>query len=85
MLAVDFNAQEGERLPDTFSYQHELQNSNKNPICYKNPNYLSDIDLILTNCSKKFFKTNTIFTVLVFTNQIYLYVKQRLNNLGLRQ
>ena len=62
VLAVDFNTQEGERLPDTLLYQHELHSNTKNPICYKNPSNPGDIDLILTNCPKKFFKTDTIFT-----------------------
>ena len=55
VLAGDFNVQEGERLLDTFLYQHELHSINKNPTCYKNSNNPSNIDLILTNCSKDFF------------------------------
>ena len=54
MVLADFNAQERERLFDTVLYQHELHSINKNSICYKNPNNLSNTDLILTNCSKVF-------------------------------
>ena len=74
MLAGDFNAQEGEWLLDTFLYQHELHNINKNPTCYKNPNNPSNIDLILTNCSKCFFNTDTIFTGLSDFHKLVLSV-----------
>ena len=74
VLAGDFNTQEGERLLRNFLNQHELHSINKNPICYKNPNNPSNIDLILTNCSKSFFKTETIFTGLSNFHKIVLSV-----------
>ena len=55
VLTGDFNAQEGQSLLDSFSYQHELYCINKNPTCCKNTNNPSNLDLILTNCSKTFF------------------------------
>ena len=55
VLTGDFNAQERQRLLDSFLYQHELYCINKNPTCYKNTNNPSNLDLILTNCSKTFF------------------------------
>ena len=51
-IAGDFIAQVGEKLFDTFLYQHELTSINKNPTCYKNPNNPSCIDHILTNSPK---------------------------------
>ena len=41
-------------------YQHGLYSINKNSTCHKNPNNLSNIDLIPTN-SSIFLKANTIF------------------------
>ena len=42
-ITGDFNAQEGEKCLDTFSYQHQLKSLNKEATCYKNR-----IDLKLT-------------------------------------
>ena len=42
-ITGDFNAQEGEKCLDTFSYQHQLKSLNKKATCYKNR-----IDLKLT-------------------------------------
>ena len=56
MLAGDFNVQEGKWLLDTFLHQHELHNVHNNITCYKNLTHPSNIDLILTNSSKSFFK-----------------------------
>ena len=56
------NAQIGETCPDTFLYQHELKNVNKEPTCYKNSKRPSCIDFILTNNRRSFFKINTLFT-----------------------
>ena len=61
MLTGGFNGQEGERLIDTFSYQHEFHSINKLQKCYKNSNNQSNIDLILTYYSKSFFKMDTMF------------------------
>ena len=58
VFAGDLNAQEGERLLDTFLYQHQLHSINKNPTCYKHSNNPTNKDLTLTNCSKSFFKHN---------------------------
>ena len=49
LLVGDFNAQIGETCLDTFLYQHELKNVNKEPTCYKNSENPSCIDFILTN------------------------------------
>ena len=37
-LVGDFNAKVGEKLFDTFSYQHKLTSINRYPNCYKNSN-----------------------------------------------
>ena len=62
LLVGDFNAQKGETCLDTFLYQHELENVNKEPTCYKNSENPNCIDFILTNNPRSFFKTNTFFT-----------------------
>ena len=48
----DFNGQIGETHLDTFLYQHELANTNKEPICYKNSENPSWIDFVLSNRPK---------------------------------
>ena len=73
-VLADFNSQEGESLLDTYLYQHELHSINKNPTCYENQNSPSNIDLILTNYSKSFFKTDIIFTGLFDFHKIVLSV-----------
>ena len=62
LLVGDFNTQIGETCTDTFLYQHELKNVNKEPTCYKNSKRPSCIDFILTNNRRSFFKINTLFT-----------------------
>ena len=62
LFVRDFNAQIGETCLDTFLYQHELKNVNKEPTYYKNSESPSCIDFILTNNRRSFFKTNTLFT-----------------------
>ena len=51
----DFNAQIGETQLDTFLYQHELENVNKEPTCYNDSENPSCIDFILSNRPKSFF------------------------------
>ena len=81
MLAGDFNAQEGDLISEIIRkdykerlYKHELHSKNNNPTCYKNPNNLSNIDLILTNCLKNFFKMDTIFISLFDFHKLVLSV-----------
>ena len=74
MLAGCFNAQEGEKLLETFLNQHELHSINKNPTCYKNASNLSNKDLILTNSSKRFCRTDPIFTGLSDFHKLVLSV-----------
>ena len=62
LLVGDFNTQIGETCTDTFLYQHELKNVNKEPTCYKNSKRPSCLDFILTNNRRSFFKINTLFT-----------------------
>ena len=57
----DFHAQIGETHLDTFLYQHELENINKEPTYYKNAENPSCIDFILSNRRKSFVKMNTVF------------------------
>ena len=59
---------------DTFLYQHELPNINKEPTCYKNSENPSGIDYILSNRPKSFFKTSTVFTGLSDFHQLVLPV-----------
>ena len=58
----DFNAKIRESHLDTFLYQHELANINKEPTCYNNSENPSCTDFILSNRRKSFFKTNILFT-----------------------
>ena len=74
MLAECFNAQEGEKLLETFLYQHKLHIINKNPTCYKNVSNLSNKDLILTNSSKSFCRREPIFTGLSDFHKLVLSV-----------
>ena len=74
MLAGCFNAQEGEKLLETFSCQHKLHSINKNPTYYKNASNLSNKDLILTNSSKRFCRTDPIFTGLSDFHKLVLSV-----------
>ena len=62
--------QEGERLLDTFSYQHELYGNNKIPTCYKNPNNPDNIDLTQINCPKKSFLGWTQFSQINLTGLV---------------
>ena len=74
LVIGDFNAQIGESHLDTFSYQHELANINREPTCYKNSESRSCIDFILSNRPKRFFKTNTVFTGLSDFHKLVLSV-----------
>ena len=74
LLVGDFNAQIGEACLDTFLYQHELENVNKEPTCSKNSENPSCIDFILTNNSRSFFKTNIFFTGLSDFHKLVLSV-----------
>ena len=73
-LAGDFKAQVGGKSFDTFLYQHKLTSINSYPKCYKNPNNSSCIDHNLTNSSKSFFKTETVFTGLSGFHKLVLSV-----------
>ena len=74
LLIGDFNAQIGETCLDTFLYQYELENVNKEPTCYKNSENPSPIDFTLTNNPRSFFKTNTFFTGLPDFHKLVLSV-----------
>ena len=62
----DFNAQIRETHLDTFLYQHELANINKESTCR--------IDFILSNKPKSFVKTNIVFTGLSDFHKLVLSV-----------
>ena len=87
LLAGDLNAQEKERLLDTFLNQHELHSNNNNPSCYKNLNNLGKINLILTNCLKRFFKMDTVFTDLSHFHKpvLSVFTVTTLRNLRLKK
>ena len=75
LLVRDFNAQIRETYLDTFLYQHELENMNKEPTRYENSENPGCIRFILTNNPRSFFKTNTFFTVLDFHKLILSIIK----------
>ena len=74
LLVGDFNAEIGETCLDTFLYQHQLKNVNKELICYKNSENLSWIDFILTNNPGSFSKTSSLFTGLWDVHNLVLFV-----------
>ena len=84
ILSGDFNSQIAENCIDTFMYEHNLQSTNKEASCYKNPNNPSCIDLFLTNSPRSFCKTETFFTGLSGFHKlvlsIYQYLKQLLQS-----
>ena len=62
LLTGDFHTQEGEKGLDIYLYQNELKSLNKESTCFRDPNNLSCIDLILTNGPCSFFNTKSYFT-----------------------
>ena len=52
----DFNSQPLENCKNDFCNVYKLSNIVKEPICFKNPNNPSCIDLFLANCPKCFYK-----------------------------
>ena len=64
----------GETYLDTFLYQQELANVNKEPPRYKNSENPIYIDIILSNRPKNSFKTNTVFTRLSGFHKLVLSV-----------
>ena len=74
LLVGDFNAEIGETCLDTFLYQHQLKNVNKELICYKNSENPSWIDFILTNNPRSFSKTSSLFTGLSDVHNLVLFV-----------
>ena len=85
-LAGDFNAQVGEKLFDTFLYQHELTSINRYPTCYKNPNNPISIDHILTIVQKVFLKQKLFLQgYQTFINWFYLYLSYIFQKLRLRR
>ena len=50
----DFNSGTSENALRNFCDLYKLKNLVREPICFKNPNNLSCIDLLLTNCSRSF-------------------------------
>ena len=74
LLVGDFNAEIGETCLDTFLYQHQLKNVNKELICYKNSENPSWIDFILTNNPRSFSKTSSLFTGLWDVHNLVLFV-----------
>ena len=70
LLIGDLNAQIGETHFETFLYQHELANINKESTCYKNLENPSCIDFIFSNTTKSVFKTNTFLQAC----QIFIFI-----------
>ena len=57
-------------------YQHNLQSINTEPLCYKNPNNPSCIDLFLTNSPRNFYQTETFFTGLSDFHKLVLSISK---------
>ena len=76
-LAGDYNVQVGEKLFDTFLYQHELTSINKNPTCYKNPSNPSCIDHVLNKSPKMFSQGSQIFINWFYLFLSYIFQKRR--------
>ena len=72
ILGENFNSKVGKNCIDTFMYHHHSQNTNTQP--YKNPNNLTCIDLFLTNSSRSFYKTETLFTGLSDFHKVILSI-----------
>lgn len=72
ILGENFNSKVGKNCIDTFMYHHHSQNINTQP--YKNPNNLTCIDLFLTNSSRSFYKTETLFTGLSDFHKVILSI-----------
>ena len=70
LLIGDFNTQIRETHLDTFLYQHELANINKEPICYENSENPSCIDFTFSNRPKSFF---------------HMFLKQHFQNQNLKK
>ena len=74
LLVGDFIVERGETCLDTFLYQNQLKNVNKELICYKNSENPSWIDFILTNNPRSFSKTSSLFTGLSDVHNLVLFV-----------
>ena len=62
MLIVDFNAEISDSHMNSFCVIYHLKSLIKEPSCYKNPEKLTCIDLILTNSPRQFQATLTLET-----------------------
>ena len=66
---------------DSFMYQQDLQSMNNQSSCYKDLNYLSCRDLFQKKSMRIFYKTETFFTGLpISKNLFYQYSKQLLQS-----
>ena len=74
LLVGDFNAQIWETCLDTFLYQYEFKDLNKERTCYKNSENPSNIDFILTNNPRSFSNTSKLFTGLSDFHKLVLSV-----------
>ena len=74
ILVGGFNSRISENCIDNFMYQHNLQSINKEPLCYKNPNNPSCIDLFLINSPRSFYQTETFFTGLPNFHRLVLSI-----------
>ena len=62
ILTGDFNMQENKCVFDSFLYQHDLTNLDKEGTCLKNQRNPSCIDLYLINSPLSFQNTSSVFT-----------------------
>ena len=74
VLVVHFNAKIEETCLENFLFQHEQQNINKEPTCFKNAHNPVCIHFILTNSSGRFFKTKAFFTGLSDFHKLFISV-----------
>ena len=62
LIAGDFNSEMTDSAMEKFCVTYHLHNLIKDPACFKNPDKLSCIDLLLTNFSKSILKSQTLET-----------------------
>ena len=82
LLLGDFNSQISETHMKNFCDLYDLENLIKGPTCYKNPNNLSSIDLMLTHRKGSFYNSMAIETGLSDCHKMTLtvfklYVKKK--------
>ena len=74
LIACDFNSEMTDSAMEKFCVAYHLHNLIKDPTCFKNPDKPSCIDLLPTNFSKSFLKSQTLETGLSDFHKLTLTV-----------